>query len=178
MDRPLLAPWLGDHLGRLRLLLPDGSMALSVGAGDRLCKIHEIELTSQSPRHQRLTLVLEPMLRVTGVVKNQNGLPVPGVQLSPTFSGIGNIDLSRTVFNACLDRNLHGLSGTTDADGRFELTYLAQCGVRYRLRATLNADGRLHHNPVALQLGEASVEDAVLELNCPDELVVRTTPRK
>jgi hypothetical protein len=51
-DPPPPTPWAGDRSGRLRLLLPDCKVALSVVSGKGHHKILEIELTEGDPHHQ------------------------------------------------------------------------------------------------------------------------------
>jgi hypothetical protein len=171
-DAPPLVPWLGDRSGRLRLLLPDGNLALSVAGGKGLCRIQEIELTDKFPRHQKLTLTMEPMLRVAGLVKNRRGLPVPGVQFRISGTSSRGGGPPQHMRNAIDDLNRRSLQGTSDEHGRFELFHISQPTTQFRLGVTLRAGGQSYHNHNALQLGDEPIETAEVEIDCPDELAV------
>jgi hypothetical protein len=118
------------------------------------------------------------MLRVTGVVKNRNGLPVPGVQFSISGSTSQGGGPPQHVRAAIDDQNRRGLAGTTNAEGRFELFYLLQPNTHYWLGASLSAGRQRYSAQNAIQLLGEAVENAEVEIDCPDELTGRNVRDK
>jgi hypothetical protein len=177
-DPPLLASWHGERNGRLRLLLPNGKMALAIEGGKGLFTLLAIELLKDSPREQPLVVTLEAMVRVAGVVKNHNGLPLPGASLHISGGSQQGGGPPVPHRRAIEDRNQRWLTGTTDEKGCFELFYIPLPNTGYQITATLVVRGESYRTNVPLHVMGTAIENAELELDCPDELAAPSSKRR
>jgi hypothetical protein len=74
--------------------------------------------------------------------------------------------------------NLDSLRSTSDKHGRFEMFFVAMPHTVYQIGVRLDAGGSIHQSDNGIMLASQPVENARVELDCPDELAVRGGRRK
>jgi len=148
----------GDRRGRLRILARPGCQLKIAAVSSRSYGIVDVT-APKSGQTLSQNLVLHTALRVSGRVRNQDGQPVPGLQIY--YYAYSRAEQSRVLLAL-----LRGTGVRTAADGSFSFTALPNTQYRVTIYGTI-AGQRISQNNQLIQVGEEPITDLEFEVATP-----------